>query len=564
MNTATDPRTPGALALTCALLLASPAAAQPLNPGFDVGLDGWSVASSGDAASPGSVRAIDGAAELREGDAFQVRLSQTFAIDAPPEALSFTVALTPGFDGSRRGLADAFEVTLLDGAGRPLVAPWKLGASAFLNIQEGGAVHAGATTTWGAGGRVTVDLRGLPAGLADATLLFSLVGGDRDTGSAVRVDDVELTVARDDTPLDRLRDQTTSLCLQVQQTMSVHAPGDLAHDSGDAPKAVEVCQKGVACLDSDPAQYGCALLALVGTHKLTLNVERDSGDDHEALRAAIVGQASALLTHLQATWDATHPPSAQRGAEALARVSGAGTAAMAQAEEAFFWLDDARRPFARVTAEGDTCQVLTTLLDELGGYAATPTHPAADGVAAAMAPLEEGRALLCDAGLGPQAPCYDRNFLVGLSRLMDAASALKDLREGAEVGDDGTLVWTRNWQLGVSRVAQYWLTEALGNLQRWIDFGGVLPGHRPVVDAANASWGDAEALLDAGDLDDFIARFTDPAAKCLMHDAYEYVTDWWRDAADASCPGGAVAYPAACFDDAGQNLWPVHQVRVAE
>ena len=371
----------------------------------------------------------------------------------------------------------------------------------------------------------------------------------------------------DATPdLAQLQASGQAICARVDDEVGAWLDDPDPEVAAAALKARATCaDKGLTCLNSAPEpQLGCHLLALVGTHKLLLNVERlaDAEATHEALRGAIVGHARRVLEHVQGTWPVTRPDSAQLGADVLDGIDGAGTAAMSQIEEAFFWFDDARRPYPQLNGQGDACLALEDLSAEFASYGADGALPAFDGVLDARATLEEARALLCRVDLGPGAPCYDRGFLVGLTRLMDAAGALKQLRDPpATTGDDGTLVWTRNWQLGVSRVAQLWLNLALDNFGLWAQAGGVAPGYEALQAEASASWGDAEALLEAGDLERFIFQFTDPAARCLMYETFEYVHDWWEDASNPTC--GRVRYPDVCFDAEGDNEWPLHQVQTA-
>lgn len=197
-------RQAGTRAWAASLALAVPTGAAALVNGSFVDLEGWSVESHGFVGAPGTATVEEGALVLREGDALLTRVGQGFVVEGLPTEryLTFEYVLEPGFDEVHEGFSDAFEVHLVDALGRPLVAPWRPDASAFLSIQQDGAVHAGPEVVLSNGEppgaeAVSVDLSGLPAG-TQAQLAFVLVGGDAGTTSAVRI----LSVALTDTPVE--------------------------------------------------------------------------------------------------------------------------------------------------------------------------------------------------------------------------------------------------------------------------------------------------------------------------------------------------------------------------
>lgn len=173
--------------------VAQGASAQLANPGFGEGLAGWTVEQEGGDVAPGAVEALDGAAELLEGDSLLVRLEQSFTAPAGLMTLSFQVATVPGFDTADAFVADAFEAHLLVASGGSAVPTWRAGASAFFSVQEDGSSRTGAGTSFD-GTTVTVQLAHIPAG-TELRLVFALVGGDDDLGSSVRVDALALAVA---------------------------------------------------------------------------------------------------------------------------------------------------------------------------------------------------------------------------------------------------------------------------------------------------------------------------------------------------------------------------------
>ncbi len=179
------------LILTPLLLPARPVQGQEreevqlVNPDFAEGLTGWTALESGSTGLAGGVTPVAGGALLAEGDSFLVSLSQSFVAGVGMERLSFSLTLEPGFDRRAAGVPDAFEVSLLDASALPVTAPWRAGATSLFNLQEDGTVHLGAGVSYVAG-EVSVDLTGLdPRAGQELTLLFTLIGGDGDSGSAL-------------------------------------------------------------------------------------------------------------------------------------------------------------------------------------------------------------------------------------------------------------------------------------------------------------------------------------------------------------------------------------------
>ena len=363
--------------------------------------------------------------------------------------------------------------------------------------------------------------------------------------------------------LTQLREDSATLCDLIDAELTPYAGHADPDVVATAAAARATCSDAaLACLNSDTAQLGCVIQALVSSHKLIANIEALGGGEHLTLRERVVATTRDTLFYVESAWPNNNARSFQNGSDATAQVVGAGTAAMSAARDAFFWFEDARRPFPALGSEGASCEGLEALSAELDAYATDDGLVATAEVSAAQDLLDEARASLCGSGLGEGAPCYDRNFILGLSQLMDTASSLKTMGD-ADLGEPSTLVWTRNWQLGVARVAQFWLNLSLDNFDLWANAGGVAPGYEEIRETANANWGDAEALLDEGDIDTFIATFIDPASRCLMYDAFEYVDDWWEDAANVAECGAGLDYPDVCFNDDGLNRWPLHGVEVA-
>jgi hypothetical protein len=148
--------------------------------------------SGGSSAGKGSVT-IDGCdATLREGDSFNVTLSQPITIPAERSTLSFDFS-NPAFDSTRQGrVKDAFEVALVDASGHSLVPNFAANRDAFLNISEGQPASLGAWATL-SGQTVTLDLSNLAPGTS-VTLVFRLVNDDGDVNTSVDLGGVRTDV----------------------------------------------------------------------------------------------------------------------------------------------------------------------------------------------------------------------------------------------------------------------------------------------------------------------------------------------------------------------------------
>lgn len=155
---------------------------------FPPDLPAWTITSHGGIHTPPAATSDADSLFLSEGDGFLLYISQPFLTDPDLEALVFTYALDPGFDEVDVGFADALEVHLVDPGGAPLMDPWRAGESAYVSIQQDGTAHAGPAVTVESG-VVTADLTHLPSGIP-ARLVFTLIGADAGTTSAVRILDV--------------------------------------------------------------------------------------------------------------------------------------------------------------------------------------------------------------------------------------------------------------------------------------------------------------------------------------------------------------------------------------
>ena len=369
---------------------------------------------------------------------------------------------------------------------------------------------------------------------------------------------------------------------QYRQRIRTDYPNPLSEPREEGETGLANLRKGILCLDRPEPLTGCFLRALDLSHKALLNIER-LGDltangqvpEYTDLREqigqlatfAVRGYEEGLEAPLQQT-------SLDRGHTELLLAEdelqlGNVSASLAASIDAYFWLEDAERPFNDMDQFQNTCDAMTTLIGEMDAYLAledatpvAPLTPPSTPVAVPGKPaVQEARdelvavhGALCESDLVNGAPCYDISILVGLNRMMDVASMLYRFRTGSELDDERYLVWARNWRYGLARVAQFWTDTSLDNAGQWLDFrGDNTPSRRATLARANDEWGDAEPLLETYQVDEFLFRFTNTSARCLMHDVYEVVDPWWNDALDPSC----TAYtpydrPAACGE------WPEH------
>ncbi|MEL6110190.1 MAG: FG-GAP-like repeat-containing protein, partial [Planctomycetota bacterium] len=162
-----------------------------INGTFTPDLRGWSFGSAGaqDDGIEGEVRLGDGHVQLVENDSFLVSLQQTITIPESPQTITFDL-LELELGQTQGHLPDAFEVSLLDGAGASLVPPIATHATSLLNVAPDGTMQMGVATT-ADGTRVTVDISGVTPG-TEATLYFDLIGNESNVASAVAFSNVEI------------------------------------------------------------------------------------------------------------------------------------------------------------------------------------------------------------------------------------------------------------------------------------------------------------------------------------------------------------------------------------
>ncbi len=129
-------------------------------------------------------------ATLREEANFHVAFSTTFTVPDSPSTLAVTFADLQ-FDADDDFIRDAFEIALVDGAGRSLVHTIGGGLlDAAFNLTEGEPPLLGVNTQL-AGQTVLIDLMHIAAG-TQATLIARLINNDADTTTSVRIESVQV------------------------------------------------------------------------------------------------------------------------------------------------------------------------------------------------------------------------------------------------------------------------------------------------------------------------------------------------------------------------------------
>jgi RHS repeat-associated protein len=153
-----------------------------VNGDFSAGLTGWTAS--------GPVGAGRGFAQLREGPSLLTSLRQTFTVPAGARSLSFDLVAL-GLEAPAGALPDAFEASLLDGQEMSLVPTIHPEATAFLNVNPGGAVSTASGVLFD-GRHITLDLSGLTPGTR-AALVFDLIGNPPGNGAVASVANVRVS-----------------------------------------------------------------------------------------------------------------------------------------------------------------------------------------------------------------------------------------------------------------------------------------------------------------------------------------------------------------------------------
>lgn len=198
-------------------------------------LENWNVSQSGGVMNPGTATVNDCVVQLIEGDSFVTTLQTSFTVPADSSTLEFTYS-DLAFDMSDDAFVnDAFEASLVDQNGVPLVATFESGRNVFFNATEGLAIQASdavTVTTQGGATTVALDLSGILAG-QEAFLQFRLANNDSDETSSVRITDFNLPGANRAGEPNLLAPQRSSSAAQarnrvVPQTLGTSLFDELA------------------------------------------------------------------------------------------------------------------------------------------------------------------------------------------------------------------------------------------------------------------------------------------------------------------------------------------------
>jgi PKD domain len=195
-------------------------------------LNGWSISVVGGTdAGKGSVR--PGSAYLEEGDSFLVGIEQAFVVPVNPAPIVFTYTELNFDTSDPDSINDAFEASLVGPDGKPLVYAFNTGRDSFFNATEsvGVALGPNVTETGDVIKTVTVDVSNLIPG-TQATLRFRLVNNDQDTGTTVRILDVEVPSDNHTPELASIPNQSAAEGSELTVTGAFSDP-----DSGDAHTA---------------------------------------------------------------------------------------------------------------------------------------------------------------------------------------------------------------------------------------------------------------------------------------------------------------------------------------
>jgi choice-of-anchor A domain-containing protein/RHS repeat-associated protein len=161
-----------------------PAPTDPLTNGdFSQGLTGWEV-ERGQVAGGGAF------AQFREhATSLLSSLRQRFTVPNGPASLSFDLSAL-SLESPAGVPPDAFEVSLLDDAGNPLVTPFRADATAFFNVNPGNQVNLAPGVSFD-GQRVTLNISHLTPG-THATVVFDLIGNRPGLTSTASIDNVRV------------------------------------------------------------------------------------------------------------------------------------------------------------------------------------------------------------------------------------------------------------------------------------------------------------------------------------------------------------------------------------
>ena len=233
---------------------------------------------------------------------------------------------------------------------------------------------------------------------------------------------------------------------------------------------------------------------------------------------------------------------------------------MSKLQESFLWLRNTDSQYDLASDLG--CEHIDTMLSEVGAViAGTPDIPGGNSLSTIVTTLETVRDTVC--GVAHTSDCYDINAIKSIAALQDSALIIQSLSD--ENNADAFMVASLVWRLGITRIVQAQINQALSAANAWSAVGGLHddydvndPAYGMVpIEGAWTSAADAfETDLSTDStskLNTFISAFTATGAKCMAHYVFEAVNAWWDDAGDSACTT-PYAMPAAC----NSGTWPLH------
>jgi hypothetical protein len=197
---------------------------------FGSQLEGWTIAQNGGSSTgKGTVTATACSAVITEGDSFTTTLRTSFVVPAGATEVSFRLNNLNFDQNDPSFINDAFEVSIVDNQGRPLVAPYQSGRDAAWNRTESLTESKSSSVTVDQD-KIRLSLIGIPSG-EQATLIFRLVNNDSDHTSSVAISDVTIP-GFGTLSTSPLIGRHTALLKPLHRFSSEVVPADRAFDYG--------------------------------------------------------------------------------------------------------------------------------------------------------------------------------------------------------------------------------------------------------------------------------------------------------------------------------------------
>ncbi len=222
--------------------------------------------------------------KLVEGDSFRTELSARVIVPATPSAVSVQFD-TPDFDQSSRGLIrDAFEISLVDVQGTPIVAPISVSGDAVFNATEGYSAQV-ANGVVAQTNEVLIGLGGIPAGTI-ANVVVRLVNNDGDHSSQVRIKRAHLVNSNLNANLTLPANTSSAGAILDSTPPTVALP--LAQDPLPDPSAPQITDVVIPQRLPTGTQF-----TLTGKISVTQNANRSNAIQSITINGRVVGALDA-------------------------------------------------------------------------------------------------------------------------------------------------------------------------------------------------------------------------------------------------------------------------------